>query len=109
MQGTVMDGKLAELNSRIQATAAWPSSASPPPPQPLSAVARPVTTLKLAQHSAAQRPVSESSRLPMLVMSHDMLQLQSGSGDVQSQRTVRLAPGSAVQLVKLSGTVSVGL
>ena len=119
VQGTVTDGKLADLNNRIQATAAQPSTAQkawPPATKFISAVARPVAPLSLAQHSAPIPLVLESPRPAALVMSHGMLQLQCDSGDDRSQRIVRCVPsytaahgGSAVQLVKLSGTVSIGM
>ena len=106
-----MDEELAKLNSRIQATATPTTSAvtgSPPPRKHLSAVARPVATLNLAEHSAAQRSASEATCPPILVMPHGMLQQQSGSKE-GSQRMFKVAPSSAVQLVKLSGTVRFGL
>ena len=104
---------MAELNSRIQATAVKPL---PPPSKPLSAVARRVTTLNSAQDSAPLPSVSESPQPDTLVESHGMLRLQSNSGDDRSQPAARYNSrcntaigGGAVQLVKLSGTTSVGL
>ena len=159
VQGTVMDGKLAELNNRIQATATQPGKTmknSQPATKPLSAVARPVTSLKgvSSQQLAAQRSGSELSRPRVLVESHGVLRLQSESdsskeiavlptklgckpdsagtsgGNVQSGNrslggatfgnkqqqlthectSCKAGQGSgAVHLVKLSGTISVGL
>ena len=110
---------MAELNSRIQATAAQPSPDTrdlPPPSKPPSAVARPVATLSSPHNSAPLHSVSESFRPATLVVSHGMLHLQSKSEDDTSRHTVRHIPscagaisGGAVQLVKLSGTKSVGL
>ena len=81
VQGTVMDGKFAELNNRIQATATQPgitAKPSPPAVKPLSAVARPVTMLKgISSHpSVARSSESELGRPQALVQSHGILQLQ---------------------------------
>lgn len=110
---------MAELNSRIQATAAQPSPAVqdlPPPSKTLSAVARPVATLSSAQNSAPLHSVFESPRPDTLVVSNGVLQLQCNIGDEMSQHTAKYTPscsaavgGGAVQLVKLSGTTSIGL
>ena len=119
MQGSGAGGKVAELNSRIQATAAQPRPAMkdlPSPSKPLSAVARRVTTLSSAQNSVPLHSVSESPRPATLVVSHGMLCLQPNSGDERSQPAViytsscsTATGGGAVQLVKLSGSTSVGL
>ena len=117
LQGSGTGGKMAELNSRIQAKAAQPSpdvKNLPPPSKPLLAVARPGATFNSAQKSAALHSESEFSRPATLVVSHGML--QSNCGEEVSQRTAKYMPscttatgGGAVQLVKLSGENSVSL
>lgn len=117
LQGSGTGGKMAELNSRIQAKAAQPSpdvKNLPPPSKPLSAVARPGATFNSAQNSAALHSESKFSWPATLVVSHGML--QSNCGEEVSQRTAKYMPscatatgGGAVQLVKLSGENSVSL
>lgn len=107
VQGSGTGGKMAELNSRIQATAAQPSPAFKDLPllsKSPSAVARPVATFGSAQHSAHLHSVSESPRPVTLLVSHGRLQSQSDSVYDRTQHTVNYTPSSnAVQLVKLSG------
>lgn len=107
---------MAELNSRIQATAAQPSpavKALPPPSKTLSGVARPAATLSSAQNSAPLHSTCELPRPATLVLSNGVLQLQFHPGDEMCQHTVKYTPSCdaavGVQLVKLSGTTSVGL
>ena len=108
---------MAELNSRIQATAAQPSPAVkdlPLPSKPPSAVARPVATFSSAQHSAHLHSGSESPHPVTLLVSHGRLQVQSDSGYDRTQHTVKCTPNctaaasssGAIQLVKLSGASS---
>ena len=116
LQGTTVEGELADLNTRIQATCLVPSK---------TAVALPV-------YQTGGRPKqfshSESMIAPLAIPEH--CQLRSGSREMQDavhtdscgsdaqtdtmggmriRGSGRAAGGGCVHLVKLSGTTSVGM
>ncbi len=130
LQGRVRDSDLAELNSRIQATAFQPAAIKQ---QPITCKAAPAMPICPLGDKAVQNSARDGSTSPLALMeSNGFLLLQSASaagrdletdgvlgaggisipgawGGCHKAMNGKPAGGGSVQLVKLTGTTNVGL
>lgn len=116
LQGTTVEGDLAELNTRIQATCIVPSKTAvalpvyPPGGRPQQSLHSEGLVAPLAIPEYCQlRPGSHEKQDAVHADSCGSGAQTDTMGGTSIRSGARLAGGGCVQLVKLSGTTSVGV